>query len=144
MFTCSHTIAQQVSLFQSIGTQDGLPSNYIMAIEEDANGYLWLGTDKGLAKYDGFSWKTFTTDDGLPGNYIGFIKKAGTNGLWIGISDKGLYHYNFETKKATPLHKIVFIISIKRIKTITCFSMPWVINQTIQRVIVYRPNGHSK
>jgi ligand-binding sensor domain-containing protein len=103
MFTCSHTIAQQVSLFQSIGTQDGLPSNYIMAIEEDANGYLWLGTDKGLAKYDGFSWKTFTTDDGLPGNYIGFIKKAGANGLWIGVSDKGLYHYNFVTKKATPI-----------------------------------------
>ena len=103
MFTCSHTIAQQVSLFQSIGTQDGLPSNYIMAIEEDANGYLWLGTDKGLAKYDGFSWKTFTTDDGLPGNYIGFIKKASTNGLWIGISDKGLYHFNLETKKATPI-----------------------------------------
>jgi len=103
MFTCSHTIAQQVSLFQSIGIQDGLPSNYIMAIEEDANGYLWLGTDKGLAKYDGFSWKTFTTDDGLPGNYIGFIKKAGTNGLWIGVSDKGLYHFNFETKKATQI-----------------------------------------
>jgi hypothetical protein len=115
-----------------------------MAIEEDANGYLWLGTDKGLAKYDGFSWKTFTTDDGLPGNYIGFIKKQVPTAFGLASAIKGCIIIILKQRKQRPLHKIVFIISIKRIKTITCFSMPWVINQTIQRVIGYRHNGHSK
>lgn len=54
--------AQQVSAFQAYTTKDGLPSNYVMSIDEDENGFLWIGTDKGLAKFDGFKWQVFTTD----------------------------------------------------------------------------------
>ena len=102
---CHTAAAQRISLFQSITVKDGLPSNYVQAIEEDADGYLWLGTDKGLARYDGFSWKTFTTDDGLPGNYIGYIKKATKNSLWIGVSGKGLFWYNTNSKQSISVTK---------------------------------------
>lgn len=98
---CLHTNAQQVSLFQSITTRDGLPSNYVFDAMEDVNGLLWIGTDKGLARYDGFRWQLFNTDNGLPGNYIGMIKPAGENGLWLGISAKGLYYYNTSRNNCT-------------------------------------------
>lgn len=100
---CHPAFAQRISLFQSITVKDGLPSNYVQAIEEDADGYLWLGTDKGLARYDGFSWETYTTDDGLPGNYIGFIKKATKNCFWIGVGGKGLYLYNIQSKQSVTV-----------------------------------------
>lgn len=102
---CHTAAAQRISLFQSITVKDGLPSNYVQAIEEDTDGYLWLGTDKGLARYDGFSWKTFTTDDGLPGNYIGYIKKATKNSFWIGVGGKGLFLYNTNSKQAITVTK---------------------------------------
>lgn len=93
--------AAQVSLFQNMTTRDGLPSNYVFAACEDGDGYLWIGTDKGLARYDGFSWNVFTTETGLPGNYITAIFKAGDDGLWLQISAKGVFHYHIPTRKAT-------------------------------------------
>lgn len=91
----------QVSLFQNLTTRDGLPSNYIFDACEDARGYLWLGTDKGLATFDGFHWKLYTTEDGLPGNYISTVLQAGADGLWIVISSKGLYYYSIVTGRLT-------------------------------------------
>jgi signal transduction histidine kinase len=85
---------QQVSVFQSVTTSNGLPSNYVFAADEDENGFLWLGTDKGLAKYDGFRWQTFTINDGLPGNYVQNVFSTGKGGLWLGFSTKGLYYYD--------------------------------------------------
>ncbi|MFZ4059017.1 MAG: two-component regulator propeller domain-containing protein [Ferruginibacter sp.] len=89
--------AQQVSVFQSYTTKDGLPSDYVFDICEDSNGFLWLGTDKGLVKYDGFNWQLITTENGLPGNYINKVLNAGKNGLWLMVSAKGIYHYNTTT-----------------------------------------------
>ncbi len=96
--------AQQVSAFQAYTTRDGLPSNYVMSIDEDENGFLWIGTDKGLAKFDGFKWQVFTTDDGLPGNYIIKVICTGKGSIWLGVSNKGLYHYNMSSGKATMVN----------------------------------------
>lgn len=96
-FTVSRTDAQQMSVFQSFTSKDGLPSDFVFDICTDQNGYLWLGTDKGLVKYDGFTWKLMTTENGLPGNYINKIFAAGKDGLWIVVSAKGIYHYHTTT-----------------------------------------------
>ncbi len=48
-------------------TDDGLPSNILLSIEKDTENNLWIGTNKGLSKYDqkSNSFQNFTTDDGL-------------------------------------------------------------------------------
>ncbi len=53
-------------------TQQGLPANNITGIIEDNDGYLWLSTDKGLAKMEGESFKVYTRRDGLPGNVFNY------------------------------------------------------------------------
>ena len=68
-----------------------LPSNNVTSIVEDSEGYLWISTDKGLAKLDNGKFKTYTSKDGLPGNvfnYHSFLKDSkgelffgGYNGL---------------------------------------------------------------
>lgn len=98
---CNHVKGQQVSLFQSITKKEGLPSNYVLSVSEDENGFLWLGTDKGLAQYDGFRWQTFNTDNGMPGNYVRMILPDNHRGLWLGLSVKGLFHYDIVQKKYT-------------------------------------------
>jgi hypothetical protein len=42
-------------------TNSGLPSNKINCIEKDSLGTIWIGTDKGLCKYDGKKWTVFNT-----------------------------------------------------------------------------------
>lgn len=87
----------QVSQFRHISTNDGLPSNYVFSVSEDENGFLWAGTDKGLAVFNGISWKTYTTEQSLPGNYINQVNCTGKGGIWLGISGKGLYYLDMKT-----------------------------------------------
>jgi two-component sensor histidine kinase len=49
-------------------TKQGLPTNHIYDIQEDANGFMWFATKRGLVKYDGETFRTYTIQDGLPNN----------------------------------------------------------------------------
>jgi ligand-binding sensor domain-containing protein len=42
----------------------GLPQDTIRAIAQTIDGYLWLATNEGLARFDGYDFVTFTKDDG--------------------------------------------------------------------------------
>ncbi|AKO13029.1 hypothetical protein ACU14_14580 [Xanthomonas oryzae pv. oryzicola] len=48
---------------------DGLPSNTVNDVAEDKNGYLWLATNDGLARFDGRSYRIWRMEDGLTDNY---------------------------------------------------------------------------
>lgn len=63
----------------------GLPQDTIRSIAQTDDGYLWVGTNEGLARFDGYDFVTFTRDDGsLPNQRISKLW-AGRNGnLWIG------------------------------------------------------------
>lgn len=45
---------------------DGLPHSTVRVVARAADGYLWLGTDEGLARFDGLRLRAWTSDDGLP------------------------------------------------------------------------------
>lgn len=63
----------------------GLPQDTIRAIAQTSDGYLWLGTREGLARFDGSDFVTFSKSDAaLPNNTVTTLA-AGRNGtLWIG------------------------------------------------------------
>lgn len=73
-------------------TRDGLPQNTISAIAQTPDGYLWLGTREGLARFDGLRFKIFNTESTpeIGHNQILslFTDKAGA--LWIGTWGGGL------------------------------------------------------
>lgn len=48
--------------FDIITTDDGLPENTVNAILQDSRGFLWLGTQQGLVRYDGYEMKVFDID----------------------------------------------------------------------------------
>jgi signal transduction histidine kinase/streptogramin lyase len=74
--------------------QDGLPQDTIRAIAQTKDGYLWLGTDEGLARFDGYEFTVFTKANGdLPTNSVQTLATASDGSLWIGTS-AGLVHYN--------------------------------------------------
>src|SRR4051812_6382582 len=65
---------------------DGLPNNTIKAIAVPADGYLWLGTQEGLARFDGARFVLFTKENtaGLGGSAIQSLYTARDGALWIG------------------------------------------------------------
>ena len=65
----------------------GLPSDHVRVIAQDKEGFLWLGTDGGLARYDGRRIHKIVAE-GLPDGRVRAIKLAGDGVLWIG-TDSG-------------------------------------------------------
>ncbi len=71
------------SLFRSFTVADGLPSNHIYNCMEDNQGFLWLATDAGIARFDGKHFQTFTTKDGLPDDEVLDIVKENNGRIWV-------------------------------------------------------------
>lgn len=79
---------------RTVWTQaQGLPSDSIRAITQTTDGYLWLGTEEGLARFDGYSFVNFSKADGaLPNNTVNALLPGDRGSLWIGTSG-GLAKY---------------------------------------------------
>lgn len=71
---------------------DGLPGNSIYAIQQTKDGYLWLGTQDGLVRFDGFNFKVFTKENTpkLKDNEIHALYEGRDGTLWIGTRSGGL------------------------------------------------------
>ena len=63
---------------------DGLPGNHVFMLHEDAEGTLWIGTNKGLARRDESGFRTFTTSDGLYSNRVFAMTTSDDGSRWIG------------------------------------------------------------
>ncbi len=71
---------------RTVWTQEhGLPQDTVRAIAQTKDGYLWLGTDEGLAQFDGYDFVVFNKENGaLPSNSVGALWAAKDGSLWIG------------------------------------------------------------
>jgi ligand-binding sensor domain-containing protein len=76
--------------------EDGLPSNTVFDIIQDEDGYLWLATDSGLARFDGVRFTTFDTmNTPALGNNLARDLDLGVDGsLWIATGGGGLIHHS--------------------------------------------------
>jgi ligand-binding sensor domain-containing protein len=70
----------------TFGLNDGIPNSYIQTIGQDDDGNIWVGTNKGVAIYDGLDWEIVTTADGIISNNIKAITTDSQGSIWIGTS----------------------------------------------------------
>lgn len=77
---------------EEITSVSGLPHDTIYCIEQDEDGYIWIGTEKGIVKHDGTYFKIFNRQNTplLLNNSITSIKKDRSGGLWIGSYGGGI------------------------------------------------------
>ena len=75
-------------------TEDGLPQGSITTILQTHDGYLWLGTQEGLVRFDGLRFELFDKRSGaLPKNLISGLFEDPEGALWIGTRGGGLIRY---------------------------------------------------
>src|SRR5215469_15703038 len=79
---------------RAVWTQaNGLPEDDIGAITQTTDGYLWVGTGDGLARFDGYDFTSFTKNSGaLPSDGVGALAAGDGGTLWIGTNN-GLVRY---------------------------------------------------
>jgi len=75
--------------------RDGLPDDTVTACLQTHEGYLWIGTDKGLARFDGLAFRVFDTwnTPDLHSDRISALSEDGEGTLWIGTRGGGVTRY---------------------------------------------------
>ncbi len=90
-------------LFSVLGTRDGLSNSSVSSIVQDRRGFIWFGTQGGLDRYDGYSFKTF---DNIPfdprtlSNDVVQTLYLDGDVLWVGTYG-GLNRLDLETERFT-------------------------------------------
>jgi signal transduction histidine kinase/ligand-binding sensor domain-containing protein len=75
--------------------ENGLPQNTVQALVQTRNGFVWLGTEAGLVRFDGNGFTVFDRNStpALPGNDVRCLLETHDGALWIGTSE-GLARWN--------------------------------------------------
>lgn len=88
------------SLFQHWAKEQGLPNTIVTALVQDKDGLLWLGTQGGLVRWDGYRFRHYRANSrdphALPDNFIQVLHCDPRGNLWIGTSAGGLARYERE------------------------------------------------
>ena len=86
------------TLFQHLGPDQGLPHPIVSALAEDASGFIWIGTQGGLARWDGYRLRTYLANPkdpaSLPDSFIQTLLTDRHGQLWIGTNGGGLARYD--------------------------------------------------
>jgi ligand-binding sensor domain-containing protein len=100
--------------FQRVAMPDQVPAHLSTVMAQDAQGLLWIGTQDGLVRYDGYGYKVFRPHSGDPsalgGSYIRALHPAHDGRLWVGTISGGLSVFDPRTERFTqyrhdPLRK---------------------------------------
>jgi ligand-binding sensor domain-containing protein/serine phosphatase RsbU (regulator of sigma subunit) len=88
--------------FEHLSIEQGLSQSVINCMLQDSYGYMWFGTQDGLNRYDGYSFKSYKHDPtdttSISGNWIYSITEDKEGNIWIGTRS-GLNKFNrFENK----------------------------------------------
>ncbi|MBD1208331.1 MAG: hypothetical protein H9535_07875 [Ignavibacteria bacterium] len=95
--------SQTPQRFERLSLEQGLPQSSVLALLQDHIGFIWFGTQEGLARYDGYGFKvfrkSFTTAHSLKGHWVQALHEDRFGNLWIGTMDGGLQQFNPLTQR---------------------------------------------
>jgi len=102
----SPTLAQYVHA--RFDAHDGLPHSVANSLAQTPDGYLWVGTEEGLVRFDGTTFRVIDRHgpDGPPTNTFQVLLASSDGALWAGTRDRGLLRYSegrFESIAPTEL-----------------------------------------
>lgn len=90
---------------KKIDTKNGLPSSVVYYLFEDSKGFIWIGTDNGLVKYNGYDFEYYTSEHGLTNNNVFFITEDPKTGyIWFNTFKGGICYYDGTQIRPHPLN----------------------------------------
>ncbi|HMW00982.1 MAG TPA: two-component regulator propeller domain-containing protein, partial [Acidobacteriota bacterium] len=143
--------------------QDELPQTSVFSILQTRDGFLWVGTNEGIARFDGIEFRPFLQDHPIiKGRRINLLFEDSQGRLWVGASGAGLimkdgnrwtsYTNQQGLPGNTPMalfeaaDGILWVLTETGIgqfhnSTLTTVSLPAVITGTVMRTFLVEPSG---
>lgn len=97
-------LVEREYIFESLsGEELSLAQHTITALLEDPQGYLWIGTQGGLHRYDGETVRLWRADDGLPESFVTALALSSDSRLWVGGSAATIGCLHLPSGRIEPL-----------------------------------------
>ena len=104
-FLVTSFVHSQNIKFKRLSIEEGLSASSVNTIFQDSQDFIWIGTQDGLNRYDGYHIKTFKTDQNslssISSNFINCMFEDEEGSIYIGTNDEGLSVYNKYTETFT-------------------------------------------
>lgn len=112
----SQTAVEKVK-FSKLDPAATLSNSRVTCILQDSDGFLWVGTEDGLNRFDGYEFKVYRNDPAdstsLAKNSILEIFEDNRGGLWVSTANGGLHRYNSNLDNFTRLNDYSFDCEIR-------------------------------
>ncbi len=92
LFLFPYLLTGQIYRFINYGTDKKIPSGFVYTLDQDKNGFLWVGTGNGISKFDGFEFHQVIFPDSVAGRYPTASLKDKNGTLWFGCNDGTLFY----------------------------------------------------
>lgn len=147
-----HLLPGQGTLIKNYSVSEGLPSKTVYCMETDENGFLWIGTNEGISRFDGTRFKNYDVDDGLRDNSVLRMKKDGKKRIWystengaFGYIENGNFHHAWQNPalRNSGIHSFIYDLvsdSTGQVWFATEVDGIWVWNDTTLRQMY--PEGY--
>lgn len=90
-------LSGQTYSFRNYGKANNLPGTVVYTLNQDDNGYLWLGTNEGIVRFDGFDFYRVLYPDSSTGRYPTVTLKDQDGTLWFGCNDGSVFRSSGKT-----------------------------------------------
>jgi ligand-binding sensor domain-containing protein len=91
--------------FDHLGAENGLPDNTVNCCLQDEQGFMWFGTNDGLCRFDGYTFKVFRSNsadnNSLSDNVVMDISSDHQGNLYVGTRNGGLNILHLENNRIT-------------------------------------------
>lgn len=107
--------------FQSTNYKEGtgLPSSEAYMVFQDSRGFVWIGTDNGVVKFDGHEFVTYNSTHGLTDNTVFGFYEDSKGRVWFRTYNGALSYYENDTIKSYPYnHELKSFIGASILQTI--------------------------
>ncbi len=94
---CTMCCIAQEPYYRHFGVEDGLPSTEVYDILQDRSGFIWIATDRGVSRYDSYSFRSFSSADGLTDNTVFHLAEDAAGNIWCGTLNSKLCYFTGET-----------------------------------------------
>ncbi|WP_084153025.1 hybrid sensor histidine kinase/response regulator transcription factor [Pedobacter jeongneungensis] len=138
LLICTSLYAQKPIVFNHLTMENGLSQNSVMAIAQDKNQLIWMGTRHGLNRYDGYRFKIYNSSsdnqNSISDNVITTLLSDSKGRLWVG-TENGLNLYNEKSDRFIRINKK------SSSKSFSCDSVECVYEDPQQNIWIGTYNG---
>ena len=89
-FFIYQTLFSQSFNFKNYTIAEGLPQSTVYTIFQDSKGFIWLGTQGGVAKFNGIEFENYSQKDKLADNHVFSIGEDNQQNIWTGHRYDGI------------------------------------------------------